>query len=145
MQNSDGGWAAFDVNNNKLFLNQIPFCDMNNLCDPPSADVTDRVLDAPKMVHPTRRGLLPPSAVIQLLKPPITLLIRLDLCHNRLIHLCPHNHPQQRLLNNHQLIFFLYALDWNPSLAPIPQRHCFGAHIRLGGAGEEVRWRRSRC
>ena len=73
----------------------------------------------PEMVHPTRRCLLPPSAVIQPLKPPITLLIRLDLCYNRLIHICLHNHPQQRLLNNHQLIFFLYALDWNPSLAPI--------------------------
>lgn len=46
MQNSDGGWAAFDVNNNKLLLNKIPFCDMNNLCDPPSADVTGRVLEA---------------------------------------------------------------------------------------------------
>ncbi|KAL9099988.1 MAG: hypothetical protein Q9163_004583 [Psora crenata] len=44
--NSDGGWAAFDVNNNKLFLNKIPFCDMNNLCDPSSADVTGRVLEA---------------------------------------------------------------------------------------------------
>ena len=82
------------------------------------------------------------SAVIQPLKPPITLLICLDLCHNRLIHLCPHNHPQQRLVNNYQLIFFLYALDWNPSLAPIPQRHCFGAHVIIGWvalAGRSVR------
>ena len=46
MQNSDGGWAAFDVNNNRLFLNKIPFCDMNNLCDPSSADVTGRILEA---------------------------------------------------------------------------------------------------
>ena len=46
MQNSDGGWAAFDVNNDKLFLNKIPFCDMNNLCDPSSADVTGRILEA---------------------------------------------------------------------------------------------------
>ena len=46
MQNNDGGWAAFDLNNDKLFLNKIPFCDMNNLCDPSSADVTGRVLEA---------------------------------------------------------------------------------------------------
>ncbi|KAL8722258.1 MAG: hypothetical protein Q9225_001245 [Loekoesia sp. 1 TL-2023] len=46
MQNHDGGWAAFDLNNDKLFLNKIPFCDMNNLCDPSSADVTGRVLEA---------------------------------------------------------------------------------------------------
>ena len=79
------------------------------------------------------------STIIQPLKPPITLLIRLDLCHNRLIHGCPYKHPQRQLLKNRQLIFFLYALNWNPSLTPIPQRHCFGAHIRLGGASKKVR------
>ncbi|KAL6720303.1 hypothetical protein ACLMJK_002224 [Lecanora helva] len=46
MQNKDGGWAAFDVGNDKLFLNKIPFCDMNNLCDPSTADVTGRILEA---------------------------------------------------------------------------------------------------
>ena len=46
MQNQDGGWAAFDVDNDKLFLNQIPFSDMYALCDPSSADVTGRILEA---------------------------------------------------------------------------------------------------
>lgn len=46
MQNRDGGWAAFDVDNDKLFLNQIPFSDMDSLCDPSSPDVTGRVLEA---------------------------------------------------------------------------------------------------
>ena len=46
MQNRDGGFAAFDLNNDKLFLNKIPFSDMNGLCDPSSADVTGRVLEA---------------------------------------------------------------------------------------------------
>lgn len=46
MQNSDGGWAAFDVDNDKLFLNRIPFSDMDALCDPSTADVTGRVLEA---------------------------------------------------------------------------------------------------
>ena len=46
MQNRDGGWAAFDLNNDKLFLNQIPFSDMDSLCDPSSPDVAGRVLEA---------------------------------------------------------------------------------------------------
>ena len=46
MQNSDGGWAAFDVMNDALFLNDIPFSDMDAMCDPSTADVTGRVLEA---------------------------------------------------------------------------------------------------
>ncbi|KAK7984614.1 hypothetical protein PG989_012016 [Apiospora arundinis] len=38
MQNRDGGWVAFDVGNDKLWLNKIPFSDMDGLCDPSSAD-----------------------------------------------------------------------------------------------------------
>jgi squalene-hopene/tetraprenyl-beta-curcumene cyclase len=46
MQNNNGGWGAFDRNNDKLFLNKIPFSDMNALCDPSTADVTGHVLEA---------------------------------------------------------------------------------------------------
>ncbi|KAH7137907.1 putative squalene-hopene-cyclase [Dendryphion nanum] len=46
MQNRDGGWGAFDIDNDKLWLNKIPFSDMNALCDPSSADVTGRILEA---------------------------------------------------------------------------------------------------
>ena len=46
MQNKDGGWAAFDLNNDRFFLNKIPFSDMNSLCDLSSADVTGRILEA---------------------------------------------------------------------------------------------------
>ena len=46
MQNRDGGWAAFDVENDREFLNQIPFSDMDSLCDPSSPDVAGRVLEA---------------------------------------------------------------------------------------------------
>lgn len=46
MQNRDGGFAAFDLNNNKFYLNKIPFSDMNSLCDPSTADVTGRVVEA---------------------------------------------------------------------------------------------------
>jgi squalene-hopene/tetraprenyl-beta-curcumene cyclase len=46
MQNRDGGWGAFDVDNDRTFLNEIPFSDMDSLCDPSSPDVTGRVLEA---------------------------------------------------------------------------------------------------
>ncbi|OGE48654.1 hypothetical protein PENARI_c027G01045 [Penicillium arizonense] len=46
MQNPDGGWAAFDVENDKLFLNKIPFSDMDSLCDTSCADITGRILEA---------------------------------------------------------------------------------------------------
>lgn len=46
MQNSDGGWGAFERNNDKLWLNKIPFSDMDALCDPSSADVTGRIIEA---------------------------------------------------------------------------------------------------
>ncbi|CAG8181799.1 unnamed protein product [Penicillium nalgiovense] len=46
MQNNNGGWGAFDIHNDRLFLNKIPFSDMEALCDPSTADVTGRVLEA---------------------------------------------------------------------------------------------------
>ncbi|KAE8353390.1 squalene cyclase [Aspergillus coremiiformis] len=46
MQNPDGGWAAFDVENDRLFLNKIPFSDMDSLCDTSCADITGRILEA---------------------------------------------------------------------------------------------------
>ncbi len=45
MQNRDGGWGAFDHNNNRQLLTQIPFADHNAMIDPSSADVTARVLE----------------------------------------------------------------------------------------------------
>jgi squalene-hopene/tetraprenyl-beta-curcumene cyclase len=45
MQNRDGGWAAFDRDNNKKSLCNIPFADHNAMIDPSTADVTARVLE----------------------------------------------------------------------------------------------------
>ena len=45
MQNHDGGWGAFDRNNDRSFLTNIPFADHNAMIDPSSADVTARVLE----------------------------------------------------------------------------------------------------
>ncbi|KAL4970161.1 terpenoid cyclases/protein prenyltransferase alpha-alpha toroid [Aspergillus stella-maris] len=46
MQNPDGGWAAFDVENDRLWLNKIPFSDMDSLCDESCPDITGRILEA---------------------------------------------------------------------------------------------------
>jgi squalene-hopene/tetraprenyl-beta-curcumene cyclase len=45
MQNDDGGWGAFDHNNDRQFLCQIPFADHNAMIDPSTADVTARVVE----------------------------------------------------------------------------------------------------
>jgi squalene-hopene/tetraprenyl-beta-curcumene cyclase len=46
MQSSDGGWAAFDADNNWEFLSQVPFADHNAMLDPTCPDITGRVLEA---------------------------------------------------------------------------------------------------
>ncbi len=46
MQSSDGGWAAFDVDNNWEFLSHVPFADHNAMLDPTCPDITGRVLEA---------------------------------------------------------------------------------------------------
>jgi squalene-hopene/tetraprenyl-beta-curcumene cyclase len=45
MQNRDGGWGAFDRDNNRKILCYIPFADHNAMIDPSTADVTARVLE----------------------------------------------------------------------------------------------------
>ncbi|MFP4477592.1 MAG: squalene--hopene cyclase [Desulfatibacillaceae bacterium] len=42
MQSANGGFAAFDVDNNREYLNEIPFADHGALLDPPTADVSAR-------------------------------------------------------------------------------------------------------
>jgi len=44
MQSKSGGWGAFDVDNDKEVLNEIPFADHKALLDPPTVDVTGRIL-----------------------------------------------------------------------------------------------------
>lgn len=46
MQSSDGGWAAFDVDNNWQILNKVPFADHNAMLDPTCADITGRTLES---------------------------------------------------------------------------------------------------
>ena len=44
MQSKDGGFAAFDADNTSYYLNAIPFADHGALLDPPTSDVTARVV-----------------------------------------------------------------------------------------------------
>jgi squalene-hopene/tetraprenyl-beta-curcumene cyclase len=46
MQSRDGGWAAFDVDNNWEPLSYVPFADHNAMLDPTCPDITGRVLEA---------------------------------------------------------------------------------------------------
>jgi squalene-hopene/tetraprenyl-beta-curcumene cyclase len=45
MQNRDGGWGAFDRDNDCAALTHVPFADHNAMIDPSTADVTARVLE----------------------------------------------------------------------------------------------------
>lgn len=60
MQSSDGGWAAFDVDNNWTPLSYMPFADHNAMLDPTCPDITGRVLEAL-----CRRGLDPSSRTVR--------------------------------------------------------------------------------
>jgi squalene-hopene/tetraprenyl-beta-curcumene cyclase len=46
MQNTDGGWGAFDRGCNKEILTRVPFADHNAMIDPSTADLTARGLEA---------------------------------------------------------------------------------------------------
>ena len=46
MQSRDGGWAAFDADNNWQFLSHVPFADHNAMLDPTCPDITGRVLES---------------------------------------------------------------------------------------------------
>ncbi|KAB2842456.1 squalene--hopene cyclase [bacterium] len=45
MQSKNGGWAAFDVDNDLHLVNKIPFSDHGACLDPPTPDITGRMLE----------------------------------------------------------------------------------------------------
>jgi squalene-hopene/tetraprenyl-beta-curcumene cyclase len=60
MQSKDGGFAAFDVDNDSHWINQAPFADVEAATDPTCADLTGRVLEMMAAVgyradHPVAR------------------------------------------------------------------------------------------
>jgi len=46
MQNRDGGWGAFDRDNDQQWLCQVPFADHNAMIDPSTPDIAARVVEA---------------------------------------------------------------------------------------------------
>ena len=46
LQGSDGGWGAYDKDNQRLVFNKIPFADHGALMDPSTEDLAGRVLEA---------------------------------------------------------------------------------------------------
>ncbi|HTU52225.1 MAG TPA: squalene--hopene cyclase, partial [Acidobacteriaceae bacterium] len=45
MQCKNGGWASFDKDNTKMIFEHIPFADHNAMLDPPTVDITGRILE----------------------------------------------------------------------------------------------------
>lgn len=45
MQSRNGGWGAFDVDNDDDWLYDIPFCDFGAVIDPPSVDVSAHAIE----------------------------------------------------------------------------------------------------
>jgi squalene-hopene/tetraprenyl-beta-curcumene cyclase len=45
LQCREGGWGAFDVDNDSDLVAALPFCDFGEVTDPPSADVTAHVIE----------------------------------------------------------------------------------------------------
>ncbi len=45
MQCRNGGWGSFDKNNTKMIFQYIPFADHNAMLDPPTVDITGRILE----------------------------------------------------------------------------------------------------
>jgi squalene-hopene/tetraprenyl-beta-curcumene cyclase len=55
MQCRNGGWASFDKDNDKKIFEAIPFADHNAMIDPPTADITGRILEMLGTYGYTRR------------------------------------------------------------------------------------------
>jgi squalene-hopene/tetraprenyl-beta-curcumene cyclase len=58
MQSIDGGWGAFEPENSKHYLNNIPFSDHGALLDPSTADVSARCLSMILQLDPGQREQL---------------------------------------------------------------------------------------
>ena len=57
MQSADGGWGAFDADNTRALVRELPFLDFGEVIDEPSADVTAHASRcSPRSGSPTRRA-----------------------------------------------------------------------------------------
>ena len=67
MQDQDGGWASFDADNDRLYLNNIPFADHGALLDPSTEDLTGRGLEL-LGTYGYRRDFEPAARALEFLK-----------------------------------------------------------------------------
>jgi squalene-hopene/tetraprenyl-beta-curcumene cyclase len=56
MQSKNGGFAAFDADNTSYYLNKIPFADHGALLDPPTSDVSARVVTVLGLINRPQDG-----------------------------------------------------------------------------------------
>jgi squalene-hopene/tetraprenyl-beta-curcumene cyclase len=68
MQCKSGGWASFDKDNTKKIFESIPFADHNAMIDPPTVDITGRILEMLATYGYTRRDPRVEKAVQFILK-----------------------------------------------------------------------------
>ena len=68
MQCRNGGWAAFDKDNTKSIFQYIPFADHNAMLDPPTVDITGRMLEMLAQYGYTRKDPRVEKAVQFILK-----------------------------------------------------------------------------
>jgi squalene-hopene/tetraprenyl-beta-curcumene cyclase len=68
MQCKSGGWASFDKDNTKKIFESIPFADHNAMIDPPTSDITGRILEMLAQYGYTRRDPRVERAVQFILK-----------------------------------------------------------------------------
>ena len=57
MQSDNGGWAAFDRNNNQQILRNVPYADFMTPLDPTSPDVTAHAIELIAKLDPTDRSV----------------------------------------------------------------------------------------
>jgi squalene-hopene/tetraprenyl-beta-curcumene cyclase len=67
MQSSNGGWGAFDRNNTRALLREIPFADFGEMIDPPSVDVTGHIVELLGRLR-YRKGFRPLDRALAYLK-----------------------------------------------------------------------------
>ena len=72
LQSRNGGWGAFDADNDHDYLNYIPFADHGALLDPPTADVTGRCLGMLAQLGETKDSPAVAAAIAYLLRTQMT-------------------------------------------------------------------------
>jgi squalene-hopene/tetraprenyl-beta-curcumene cyclase len=68
MQCKNGGWASFDRDNTKMIFQYIPFADHNAMLDPPTVDITGRMLEMLALYGSTRKDPRVEKAIQFILK-----------------------------------------------------------------------------